>query len=374
MSDRILIIDDEPSMLRAVERILGHDHTVSSATSPEEGIELAGRVNPDLVICDISMPRLDGFETVAQVRRVRPDVDVILMTGLSEPEAHLVRAIRERAFYFIEKPFNREVMRALVERCLELRRLREAERRHARRIDRELSEARAFQQTMLPPPRATVGGVDITARYVACSELCGDIFDYAPAGANAAAVLVADVSGHGVSAALLTAVVKSAFRSSAAEGYDPESVARRVMTGISTFSDRRFVTLIAARIDSACGELRFVNAGHPPGIMRSATGALRRLPSTGAMLSPAFAGEAWTSSIEPLERGDDLLLFTDGITDAPGEGGTFSESRLLEVTGAVGDGSDVLLDAVLDAVASFARGRPPSDDLTLLTARLAAAP
>jgi sigma-B regulation protein RsbU (phosphoserine phosphatase) len=74
---------------------------------------------------------------------------------------------------------------------------------------------------MLPPPGATVEGIGIAARYVACSELCGDIFDYASAGPGRAAVLVADVSGHGTSAALLTSVVKSAFRSAAVDHYEP---------------------------------------------------------------------------------------------------------------------------------------------------------
>src|SRR4051794_12437489 len=306
---KILVVDDEPGMLRAVERILAPEHAVTTVASPSEALEIAGSLHPDVVICDISMPRMDGFEVMARLKEARRDVDVIIMTGLSEPDAQLIRAIRERAFYFIQKPFNRDVMRTLVERCLELRRLRLSEHKHTKRMERELAEARTFQQSMLPPSQASVEGIDIAARYVACSELCGDIFDYAPAGAGRAAVLVADVSGHGTPAALLTAVVKSAFRSAVADDYEPRAVVARVVEGIRTFSDRRFVTLISAKIDRKRGELRLVNGGHPPSVLRRAKdGQLVMTEPTGPMISPAFVGETWEQVTVPMAAGDDLLL------------------------------------------------------------------
>ena len=261
-------------------------------------------------------------------------------------------------------------MRTLVERCLELRRLRLSEHKHTKRMERELAEARTFQQSMLPPTRANVEGIEIAARYVACSELCGDIFDYAPAGDGRAAVLIADVSGHGPSAALLTAVVKSAFRSAAAEDYEPRAVVARVIDGIRTFSDRRFVTLIAARIDRNHDEVQLVNAGHPASVLRRAkSGELMMTDATGPMISPAFVGETWERTSVAMSAGDDLLMYTDGITDVAGEGGLFSQQRVIEAFRHCKEGGDTLIDAVLDAAHDFAGGRPPGDDLTLLTAR-----
>src|SRR5690349_6021693 len=366
---KILVVDDEPGMLRAVERILAPEHAVTSIASPIEALEIAGSLHPDIVICDISMPRMDGFEVMARLKEARRDVDVIIMTGLSEPDAQLVRAIRERAFYFIQKPFNRDVMRTLVERCLELRRLRLSEHKHTKRMERELAEARTFQQSMLPPPGATVEGIGIAARYVACSELCGDIFDYASAGPGRAAVLVADVSGHGTSAALLTSVVKSAFRSAVVDQYEPGAVVSRVIDGIRTFSDRRFVTLIAATIDRRAQQLRITNAGHPPSVLRKTDGRLITTEPTGPMISPAFVGETWEQAVVPMSAGDDLLLYTDGITDVAGEGGLFSQARVIEAFRACDGGGEALIDSVLAAARSFAGERPAGDDLTLLTAR-----
>jgi sigma-B regulation protein RsbU (phosphoserine phosphatase) len=363
---RILVIDDEPGMLRAVERVLSADYQVITCASPTESLEIARAQKPDLVICDIAMPRLNGFEVMERLRSERPDLEVILMTGMSEPDQQLVRAIRERAFYFIEKPFNREVMLTLVARAMELRWLREAERRHVARINNELADARRLQQAMLPPPQARINGVEIDARYVACSELGGDFYDYADAGNDRVALVVADVAGHGASAAMLTSLVKSAFQSAVARQYEPLVVVRRVAQAIGGFGFSRFITLICARLDRKTGALEFVNAGHPPGIIHRPEHATKSLDPTGPMISPAFGGNEWEQKAVSMPTDARLLLFTDGVTDTSGPSGPFTRERLLECATA---GQGNLLQTILDSLQQFADGRPQHDDLTLLTAR-----
>ena len=103
------------------------------------------------------MPDLDGFELMAQLKARFPALDVILMTGsVDDLDEKLVRAIRSAAFYFIQKPFDREVLRTLVERCVELRRRREDHRQNLKRLETEMAEARAFQQSLLPEREAIV--------------------------------------------------------------------------------------------------------------------------------------------------------------------------------------------------------------------------
>jgi sigma-B regulation protein RsbU (phosphoserine phosphatase) len=367
----ILVIDDEPGMLRAVERILAADHHVFTCPSPQQAIELADSIRPDLVICDISMPRLDGFEVMEQLKRRRPELDVIMMTGLSDPEPQLIRAIREKAFYFIEKPFNREVMLTLVARALELRRLREAEHRHLARMSSELNEARKFQQTILPPPSARFGKVAIEARYVACSELGGDFYDYADAGSGRVAVVMADVCGHGVSGAMLTSIVKSAFQGSAGVEYQPQAVVRRVAEGIGGFGFSRFITMFCGRIDPQGATLEYINAGHPPAILRPRTGTdMRELEPTSPIVSPAFADETWEPRTVPMPAGTAMLVYTDGVTDVSGEAGPFGHERIMaQLTSGRGTGAE-LLDGILEAVGLHAAGRPQPDDLTLMLARV----
>src|SRR5262245_25476464 len=118
-------------MLRAVERVLGGRHQIASALNAEQALTLADPFKPEVAILDIRMPDLDGFELMKRLKDDHRDVDVILMTGsVSEPDRKLVRAIREDAFYFVQKPFDSEVLRTLVERCLAARALSEANRFH----------------------------------------------------------------------------------------------------------------------------------------------------------------------------------------------------------------------------------------------------
>src|SRR5262249_23298426 len=246
---RILVVDDEPGMLRAIERVLGSTHHVIASGASRDAAALAAEFKPELAILDIRMPELDGFELMTQLKAWQPEIDVILMTGsIEDQDEKLVRAIRGRAFYFIQKPFDRDVLKTLVERCLELRWHREEIRRHLHRIETELADARAFQQGLLPEREVTIGRLAVCCRSTPCFELGGDLYDYAVDSAGRVALLVADVVGHGVSAAMLTGIVKSAFRASHVDGYSPVSVVERVWNGLASFSHDRFVTLIAALV------------------------------------------------------------------------------------------------------------------------------
>src|SRR4030095_9842310 len=154
--------DDEPGMLRAVDRVLSKDHHVVGTRLSRDALSMAGEFEPDLAIVDIRMPDLDGFELMAQLKARFPGLDVILMTGsVDDLDEKLVRAIRSSAFYFIQKPFDREVLKTLVERCVELRWRREDHRQNLKRLETEMAEARAFQQSLLPDPETTMNRVSV---------------------------------------------------------------------------------------------------------------------------------------------------------------------------------------------------------------------
>src|SRR5215472_12480162 len=159
---RILVVDDEAGMLRSVERVLSQNYEVSGTRSPGEALALAGTFKPDLAILDVQMPGMDGFELMEHLRALDPDIDVIFMTGsIHELDAKLIRAIRKDAFYFLQKPFDRGVILSLVDRCLELKALDCSNRAHLLRLETELGDARAFQQSILAPRCGTVGGISV---------------------------------------------------------------------------------------------------------------------------------------------------------------------------------------------------------------------
>lgn len=368
---RILVVDDEPGMLRAVRRILGKGYDVSCANSPREALAQLEDFRPDLAILDIRMPDVDGFELMAKIKRESDGneagggADVILMTGsVTEFDQKLIRAIRERAFYFIQKPFDRGVLLALVERCLELRRLSQENRRHARRLEAELDQARRFQQSLLPEPLATFGSVAIEARYEPCDELSGDLYSYARAPDGSVAFLVADVSGHGASAAMLTGFAKSAFHSSWAEAFDPGVVASSLAAGIRGLQSSRFITLFCGRLDTAAGRLDYVNAGHPAALLRTADDGVRRLESTSMILSPALPAQQHQTSNVPFGEGDLLLVYSDGVIEASNDEGELGIDRLEQVVRTAP--ARGCLDAVVELVRAHTRGRRLDDDVTLL--------
>ncbi|MGA7236441.1 MAG: SpoIIE family protein phosphatase [Bryobacteraceae bacterium] len=365
---RILVVDDEPGMLRSVERVLGKDYNVAGARSPREAIELTTTFMPDLAILDIQMPEMDGFQLMEELQARDPELDVIFMTGSThEIDAKLIKAIRKDAFYFLQKPFDRGVLLSLVERCLELKRLDRSNRDHQLRMEKELADARAFQQSLLPPGSGKIEGISVFAHYIPCSELGGDFYDYAVA-SQGVAILVADVSGHGASAAMLTGTVKSAFHSASADHYEPASVVERVASGIRTFGHHHFVTLICARIRN--GSLDFVNAGHPPGFLLNGSPDVALLESTGPLISPAFKF-SWEQRTVTVRRGADrIVLFTDAIIEAEADSGQYGLDRLLEEVQKGPQDGKALSDRILSSVRQFMLDRPMNDDLTLVVADL----
>jgi phosphoserine phosphatase RsbU/P len=372
-SARILIVDDEPGMLRAVERVLGEDHQVVATRSSRDALSIAAEFLPDLAIVDIRMPDLDGFELMARLKAHFSDLDVILMTGsVDDLDDKLVRAIRSPAFFFIQKPFDRDVLKTLVERCVELRWRREEHRRHLTRLETEMGEARAFQQSLLPTREAIVNQVCISCRYTPCLDLGGDLFDYAAADSGRTALLIADVSGHGVSAAMLTGVVKSAFQASHVDGFDPLAVVQRVWSGLAAFSAERFVTLVAALIAPDDRQLRYVNAGHPSIALWGRARKLAWMESTGPFVSPVLPACRWDVPVVEIGEGDQLLLYTDGVSDVLADADGYAEARFTKMIEGASGGGALLLDAILADVQHDLAGQPQADDFTLLTAKVLA--
>lgn len=368
---RILVVDDEPGMLRAVERVLSSHHHVVGTRHSRDALSLADEFHPDLAIVDIRMPDLDGFELMAQLKVRIPRLDVILMTGsVDDLDEKLVRAIRSPAFYFIQKPFDREVLRTLVERCVELRWRREDHRQNLKRLETEMAEARAFQQSLLPERERIVNGVAVSCRYSPCSGLGGDLYDYASGTDGRTALLIADVSGHGVSAAMLTGIVKSAFHASHVDGFDPIAVVRRVSLGLAAFSPDRFVTLIAALISPEERYLRYVNAGHPPILLWGREREPEWLPSTGPLVSPVLLETIWDAAVVPMNKRDHLLLYTDGVWEPLANEDGRAEARFTDAINRVPEGGTTLLDTILADVHRELTGQLQPDDLTLLTATL----
>lgn len=367
----LLVVDDDPAMLRSTERVLASRYEVLAVRRPGDALEQAPAFAPDVAVLDIRMSDMDGFELASRLRRTCPGIDVIFMTGIvHELDAQLIRSIREKAFYFIQKPFDRDVLLTLVERCLEVRRLAALNAAHTARLEAELAEARAFQASILPPGDETIQRVTIAARHSPCEAMSGDFFDWVDAGRGRVTVMLADVSGHGVSAAMLVGIVKAAFRASRVDQFEPRLVARRIHNAIKPFDAGRFVTLFCARIARDDRSLEYVNCGHPRPLHwhGGEQRVVQELELSGPMISPAFPDMDWEPHKLEVQPGDGVLVYTDGITETRDpDDQLFGRPRLLDLVRGSPATGRALLDEVMQSLAGFAASRPSDDDRTLLT-------
>src|SRR5262249_56052875 len=157
----------------------------------------------DVAMRDSGMRSLKGFELMQRLKAEQEDLDVILMTGsITEPDAHLIRAIRQGAFYFIQKPFDRQVLQTLVERCLELRQLRAV-------ANGELNKLRIAKSRILPQIAPAHAEYRIALRYRPFYFATGDYHDFFPQPDGSLAVFVGDSCGHGPSACMLMATMRT---------------------------------------------------------------------------------------------------------------------------------------------------------------------
>lgn len=373
-SGRIMVVDDDPAMLRTVERLLAPRHEVRGFLSGAEAIESFRRDPFDVAIVDVRMPGLDGFEVTRIIRSVRPSAEVILVTGsVTDLDDKMLRAIEERAFYFITKPFSRAVLTSLVAWCLEMQRLAEERDDLIRRLTEDLERARRYQQALLPRdlPR-DFGPLRAAAAWASCESVGGDLYDLQPLPDDRLFLMVADVAGHGVAAALLVGMVKTAIGRTLpdclADGeVDFVPAARAVLETLSPLSRNRVVTLFLGVIDPKRRTLHYLNAGHPPAVLWRPGRDTRMLPATTPLLSFGIdLGKEPTARV-PYEPGDRLCAYSDGFYEVRDpEGNEFGRDQfirtLAEATGTV----EEAVRAVRAATEKHAAGRPPEDDLTLL--------
>lgn len=370
---RLLLVDDDAGMLHTTERILKGQYDVRSALTPAQALELGARSPFDLAIIDIRMPEMDGFELMARLKDSVPDLDVILMTGsTSDTDARLTRAIREKAFFFINKPFHRDVLLALVTRCLEMRQLEHEKRSTLARLSRELHASQTFQRSLLPDSQAVIGGVEIAAHYEPYAELCGDFYDVAEH-RSGIALLVTDVVGHGAPAAMLTGMIKLAFHGAASDGFAPGVVMQRIYGSSRLFPYDKHISAFCARIHERTRKVEYVSAGHPPAFVRRRNGVVEALEASASLIHPALVEWHCEQRVVPLAPGDLLLAYTDGLIEArqAESGEVFGIERLESLLrGAAPENAADLVRSVREALRQFQMGRPLEDDLTLLAVRM----
>jgi sigma-B regulation protein RsbU (phosphoserine phosphatase) len=360
-------------------RALGHEVTI--AENGRRALELLSERDFDLVLLDIMMPELDGYQVL---ERIHGDEDmrhvpVIMISAVDEVES-VVRCIELGAADYLPKPFNPVLLRARVGATLERKRLEDRERSHARDLERDLEIGRQIQTDFLPESLPAPTGWEIAALFRPARQVGGDFYDAFGLEDGRVGLTIADVCDKGVGAALFMALFRSLIRSHAelhGAGTPAAPAARSIVALTNDYIARThgrsnmFATIFFGILDPSTGALAFVNAGHEPPVLRRASGAVERLEPSGPAAG-MFPDADFRAHEVTLSPGDLLLAFTDGVTEERSPyGELFGEQRLLTLVGSAGASARDLL-ARIDGELGAHRGEiEPSDDVTMIAARRA---
>ena len=236
-------------------------------------------------------------------------------------------------------------------------------------VQRELETARQIQSSLLPRQVPRPAGLDVAVRYVPMTAVAGDLYDFIEIGPSALGILVVDVMGHGVPAALVASMVKLAFAAQADRAQDPAAVLTGMNQILCRHLDGSYVTAVYAVVDIAERRVTLGNAGHPPALFDGRGGSTPP-PKQEHGLVLGFVPQAqYTNTvIEPFAAGDRMLLYSDGVTDARDRAGSFFErdrlARWLAHTGSAN--ADGLADIALDQLTRWTGRQQFDDDVTFV--------
>ena len=259
-----------------------------------------------------------------------------------------------------------------VTREVEARRRALAERLESeRRVAQELEIAKNVQARLFPQAAPALRTLEYAGACIPARQVGGDYYDFLSLGQNRLGLVVGDVSGKGIAAALLMANLQANLRSQCAMAADEP---QRLLGSVNQLfcentTDSAYATLFFAEYDDQSRRLRYANCGHLTGLLLRGDGAVERLAATGTVLG-LFADWECTTEELVLFSGDTLLLYTDGVTESFNQSGEeFGEQRLVEALRRhLGSSSQALLGAIVDEVRRFSP-REQHDDITLVVAR-----
>ncbi len=237
------------------------------------------------------------------------------------------------------------------------------------RMEQEMRIAAEIQQALLPPPAWSTDYFEAEGRTLPCRAIGGDFFDYLRCADGAAGFALADVSGKGAPAALLTAMIQGVLSAQAAFAGGPAAVLTRVNEVLLQRAlGSRFVTLFLAALTPG-GALRYCNAGHNPPFLFG-RGGVRRL-ETGGLICGLFPTATYEEETLQLDSGDTLVAFSDGVSEAVNaDGEEFGDARIQAcIAGSIDAGVAGLVATLLDALRAFTAGTVQGDDITVVAVR-----
>ena len=343
----VLVVDDSRAQRRLLVRTLNKwGYETIEAASGQEALSICAGVDIDLVISDWLMPGMSGIEFCKAFRELKQDRPAyfVLLTAQTERE-RLAEGLESGADDFLSKPFNVVELKARLRagaRVVAAQRDMIAKNRLLRKtldeleeahhvIDRDLRDARSFQQALVPKRFVSLPGADISMLYRPSGHVGGDLVGTFPVSATRCGIFAVDVAGHGIASALMTARVAGHLSGSTpdqnialvpddAGGFamlPPNEVCRRLNDVLVAELDLdKYLTMVLAELDLETGHVVMAQAGHPSPLLQRGDGTIAFIESFGLPVG-LIEGATYEASELTLGAGDRLILYSDGLTECP---------------------------------------------------------
>jgi sigma-B regulation protein RsbU (phosphoserine phosphatase) len=394
----LLIVEDNPMYADILQRLLPTLGTelrfqVKWVDTAEKALAELDRLPHELMLLDYKLPGADGLAVLAQVRGLPAEKQpaVIMLTGMGN-EAIAVEAMKAGAKDYLAKDHLDvpSLLRAITS-ALERRRLESQVTRYTRELREKNEQMQAdlliageIQQALLPlhfppfPPGASEAEnrLRFVRRYLPTGSVGGDFFDVFAISPTQAGVFLCDVMGHGVRAALVTAIIRALVEEHHSLTGDPSgflaTINRRLLAILKQTRMPMFASGFYLIADLAAAEIRFANAGHPPPLhLRRRAHELRALAGKEFTPGPAlgvFEDSTYATYCQPIAAQDMIVLYTDGLFEVEGaDGDLFGPDRLRAAfRDRLGLPADQQFDEILAEVTRFSAGHGFADDVCLI--------
>ena len=369
----ILIVDDTPTNLGVISGALSDTYRTKVATNGQKALAIArAEDKPDLILLDVMMPEMDGYEVCTRLKAdsATQEIPVIFLTGQTSVEDE-TRGFSVGAVDYVHKQFSPAIVKARVHSHIQLREARSQLAKQLDAVNAELELAHEIQLSILPHHLPRLPGLDIAVRFLPMASVGGDFYDFIRVGDKQLGILIADVSGHGLSSALIASMLQVALAGQVAHASNPGKVLVGLNRAVSGKFSNNFVTAAYVYVDLESNLIRYAGAGHPPLMQfRGSTGRVGQIMENGLVLG--VVEDAPYDSLEiPLELGDRYVLYTDGILEAanPSQEMYGAERLMHFLERNCSLNADQFADALLADVASWTERsgeQNQQDDITLL--------